>query len=208
MPTDRAAPVDNCLIAMTTTERRSVAFSLKWLAPRFRVRREGHPQDTRRAAQHPTPSSSPVHRCREHIAALYLLAYLCTGQRDAAEELTVDAIATAATHRAIMIAGAPWVWQILAEQIHYRASQYPSRDEAGDGLVLDLAGLSPPQREAFALVAAGRKVREAAMLLGVTTTQIHRELGSALQGLGIALRAAEPGRPDRGGVADTDSLTI
>ena len=150
------------------------------------------------------PSRSPVHRCRDHIDALYLLAYLYTGQRQTAEDVVVDVVASSATHRAIVVAGPSWVWHILAEQIHTRGGQRlvrvgagDLRVEAGDGLALSLAraGLSPLQREALALVGTGRKAREVAALLGVTTTQIHRDVCAGLQGLGTALRVAGTGTP-------------
>jgi DNA-directed RNA polymerase specialized sigma24 family protein len=181
----------NSLTAMTATERRSDTSARKRTEPRSGS--VGEVQGTRRAARHLAPSWSPVHRCREHIDALYLLAYLYTGQHDIAEDVVVDVVARSATHRAMLVGGTPWVWHILAEQIHSWGGQRLLRLEAGDELPMARAGLSPPQREALALVVAGRRAGEAAVLLGITTMQIHRDLLAALQGLGSALRAAGPG---------------
>jgi DNA-directed RNA polymerase specialized sigma24 family protein len=174
---------------MSATDRRSVVVTLGRIATRPRLRSVDEPRDTRRAAQDQMPLRSPMQRCHEHIDALYLLAYLYTFQHDTAEDVVVDVLASSATHRAIMVAGPPWVWHILAEQIHGRSGQRLAGIAASDepALALARAGLSSPQREAIALVGTGRKASEAAALLGVTTTQVHLDLRAGLQGLAGAL---------------------
>lgn len=137
------------------------------------------------------PALSPVDCCRDHIDALYLLAYLYTGQRHTAEDVVVDAVVSAATRRAITVAEPAAVWHLLAGHVHARGDRDLPGIEAGaePAVALTRAGLSPRQREALALVGTGRKTHETAQLLGVTATQIHRDLRAGLQCLGTALKA-------------------
>jgi hypothetical protein len=104
-------------------------------------------------------------RCAAHIDALYLLAYLYTGEQTMAEAAVVDAVANTAADRAIRVAGPPWVWHILTSHVH------PDTGSPGH---------FRRQREAVALVAAGRSPSHIGALLGITSTQVHSDVWIAI----------------------------
>ena len=54
--------------------------------------------------------------------------YLYSGQCHRAEEVVVDAVVSAVTHRAVLVAGPPWLWHILAEEVH---APWPSDQPLG-----------------------------------------------------------------------------
>ncbi len=67
--------------AVTTTERRPAVHTLWRRAPGRRLRLVGGPRGTWLADNCPTASRSPTERCRGHMDALYVLAYLLLGSR-------------------------------------------------------------------------------------------------------------------------------
>ncbi|MHB1928487.1 MAG: hypothetical protein ACYCUG_03505 [Acidimicrobiales bacterium] len=137
----------------------------------------------------PTPN---VERCREHIGALYVLAYLRLGDRPAAEDAVVDAVVSVGGRAEVL--GPAQAWSAAAGHIDARPAPAFAADEAGS--VVRRAALRPHQRRALALLVAGRKPREAAELLGVSVADVYRMAHEGMQALHTAgLPDPPPGVP-------------
>jgi hypothetical protein len=111
-------------------------------------------------------------RCVAHIDALYLLAYLYLGETTIVAGTVDDPAAT--------VGGPPWVWRILTSHVH------PDTDGTGH---------LRRQREAVALIAAGRTPSEAGILLGITSTQVHRDVWTAIPAIQAHLGLLSPTSP-------------
>jgi hypothetical protein len=119
-------------------------------------------------------------RCVAHIDALYLLAYLYLGETTIAEAAVVNAVAGTVDDPAATVGGPPWVWRILTSHVH------PDTDGTGH---------LRRQREAVALIAAGRTPSEAGILLGITSTQVHRDVWTAIPAIQAHLGLLSPTSP-------------
>jgi hypothetical protein len=119
-------------------------------------------------------------RCVAHIDALYLLAYLYIGEQTMAEAAVVNAVADTAADPAITVAGPPQVWHILTSHVH------PNTDSPGH---------LRRQREAVALIAAGRTPAATGALLGITSTQVDRDVWTAIPAIRAHLGLQSPRRP-------------
>jgi hypothetical protein len=194
LDTDRSAAVTTAAESLPTTARTSAGpnGTRPWpLEPTTR-RDWTRPRRTSAATAGREPRLA-TDRCGAHIDALYLLAYLYIGEQTMAEAAVVNAVAHTAAEPNITVAGPPRVWHILTSHVH------PNTDGPGH---------LRRQREAVALIAAGRSPADTGALLGISGSQVHRDVWTAIPAIQahLGLRsprqstftpalAAEAGRP-------------
>jgi hypothetical protein len=119
--------------------------------------------------------------CWEDIDALYVLAYLYSGDRCIAEEAVVEAVANVFVDPVAVVGGRNWLWQIMAANI---------RTQCEKGLLrgtLCVGAVSDAQRQCIALIAVGRNVLEAAALLDTTVAQVRHDTHAGIRAFQLAL---------------------
>ncbi len=127
---------------------------------------------------------SRLERCRPHLGALWILAWLAHGDRDCAEDAVVDAVTAAMANPVSAVAGPPWMWAVLAAHIDHTRTADPSKTSP--------PGPTRAQCQTVALVAAGHRPGQVAALLGVSAARVHHDLTAGLTALRSEL--ADAGR--------------
>jgi hypothetical protein len=142
--------------------------------------------DRRRGGGRAAPGRSgraPLDRFHRHLDPLWILAQLSFEDGKAAERAVVDAVSCAAADPTMARAGPPEVWANLAQHVGNAVDGNDSQPKTE-------ASMTRQQREALALLAAGRTARQTAALLDVTTAQVQRDVRAGLHAL---WPAASPG---------------
>ncbi len=146
------------------------------LAPSGVSWRAGRRRSAKLASAH-MAARCAIERSAGHLDAVYLLAYLYTGNRVTADGAIVDAVACLLHNPAAPTAGPVWVWRILADRIHAQLRVKPDCPGSLTGPISP----SSIERECIALVGAGRPVRDVAALLGMSTAQAQRNINRGLR---------------------------
>lgn len=98
-------------------------------------------RNSTRGPQRAGPTRSVAQRCEDHIEALYLRAYLQLGDRTAAQDAVIAAVASAAglpsTPHGVTVS----VWHVLAAQLH--SIFLPDDQAVADPDGSDAAGAQP-----------------------------------------------------------------
>lgn len=125
------------------------------------------------------------------IDALYALAFLGSGDPDAAQQTVIDAVGRLCGHSGTNSTCLRRWWRFLAEQVHL--TNESSRDFSGPGRAqFRDAELSLLQQEVVALRLGAASHRRGARLIGVPVSTFGRQLRTALQ----ALASVKPPDPD------------
>lgn len=126
-----------------------------------------------------------------HLDALYALAYLGSGDPDAAEEAVIGAFDGVCTGSFAATRCRLRLWRLLADHVHLMrrtagavaaAPPAPFRE----GTLTDI------EREAIALLLVGRREREAARLLGVSLHSFRRHARVGLETVHATRHRIEP----------------
>jgi len=123
-------------------------------------------------------------QCRPYVHPLWLFAWFTCGDPAAAEEVTVNAVVETRTDPAAPTRGPTSAWSALVSNVERRCD-----DLIGSGS--PRTAPSVEQREAVALVLAGRTARDVASLLGVPPMQVYRALNGGLHALRQYLPSAD-----------------
>jgi DNA-directed RNA polymerase specialized sigma24 family protein len=126
-----------------------------------------------------------IDKCVEHVDALFLLALLHTGECRQAEQDVIDAIADAGMEHPATRAEPGPLWRLLASHFSVPDDRTVMRGSAA--AAIRAAALTPGQRQAMALVAAGRTAQGAAQLLATPVAQVEADVADGTRALGSAL---------------------
>lgn len=137
----------------------------------------------------------PAHR-GGLLHALYALAYLESGDPEAAERVVLDAFVALCSVAGPAPLCARQRWRKLAGHVRLAYDAPVAGTSPGASPFRDVQ-LSPVQREAIALHLADATDRQAARLLGLTVEGFRRQLRAGLEGL------APPRLPDPGGATSS-----
>ncbi len=154
-------------VPVTTSSRWRVA------RPRSARRGRGGPGGD---GHEPVVVRTTPQQCLAYVHPLWLFAWFTCGDPVLAEEVTVDAVVEACADPATPAGGSIPVWAALVGHVERICDELV-------GSVPASAAPSMEQREAVALVLAGRTPPEVASLLQVPPMQVHRALNGGLQGL-------------------------
>jgi hypothetical protein len=175
-----------------TRDDGSIALRTPVALPVARIASQPEVSSPRKGAAGVTDSgdicSTLVERCREHIGALYVLAYLYSGDRHVAEEAVADAVASLLAHPVPADGGPVRMWDLLASDIQGQNDRGVFRGTPVT--TLQAVAASDVQRQCIALVAVGRTPHDAAVLLDTTVDRLHHNLRGGLRAFRVALRLA------------------
>lgn len=126
-----------------------------------------------------------MERYRPYVDALWLFACLTCGDPVTADQVAVEAVVRACGDPTTLPPEGPWIWSTLVGNVERTCKELDER-------VRRAVAPTVAQREAVALVLAGRSPRDVASLLGIPLVQVHRALNGGLRALRENLPSRRP----------------